>query len=55
MQKKLANGSLLNEEGSLTQAGWSTKLIKTYDPAQIKASKWRIKGSHLFNLGWGNL
>ena len=43
MQKKLANGKLLNENGELTQAGWSTKLIKEYNPEQIMASKWRVK------------
>ena len=43
MQKKLTSGALLNEKGHLNQAGYATKLVKSYDPKQIKAPKWRIK------------
>lgn len=34
---------LLNQHGSLIEAGWSTSLLQTYDRSAIKAKKWRIK------------
>lgn len=43
MQKELTAGRLLDASGALSQAGWSTRLIRTYDRADIRAPKWRIK------------
>ena len=43
MQKKLSSGKLLNEQGHLLQAGYSTDMVRRYDRDQIKASKMRIK------------
>lgn len=34
---------LLGSDGSLTEPGWSTKLIMDYDPIDVKAHKMRIK------------
>lgn len=43
MQTVLAKGRLLDDDGKLLQAGYSTSLARTYRRADIKASKWRIK------------
>lgn len=43
MQKELTSGRLLDASGALAQAGWSTRLMRAYDRADIRASKWRIK------------
>lgn len=43
MQHKLSKGPLLNEQGHLNEAGYHTKLIKTYNKAAINASKLRVK------------
>jgi len=34
---------LLKEDGTLTEEGWSTKLLLEYDRSKIKAPWWRIK------------
>lgn len=36
-------GPLLREDGSLSEPGWSTQLVKTYDRSKIKAPKIKIK------------
>ena len=44
MQNKVTKaGDLLDEKGRLIEAGYATKLIKTYDRKKIKAGKLRIK------------
>lgn len=43
MQKKLNEGQLLDDNGYVVEAGYSTSLVKTYDRAKIKANKYRIK------------
>lgn len=43
MQKLLTEGPLLDKHGNLYQAGYATRLVKTYDRTQIKASPLRIK------------
>ncbi len=42
-QIKLEPGDLLNKKGHLAQAGYATKLVKSYDRKAIKAGKLRIK------------
>ncbi len=37
------NHLLLNNQGELSEPGWSRSLIQKYDRAMIKAPKWRIK------------
>ena len=51
MQIKLSRGPLLNDEGNLTEAGYSTNLIKEYDRNKIKASKMRIKEWDYYYIG----
>lgn len=43
MQNRLTKGRLLDDEGRLLQAGYSTVLARRYDRKNIAASKWRIK------------
>ncbi len=43
MQHKLSKGMLLNQDGTLSEAGYHTELIKAYNKGQIKKSKLRIK------------
>lgn len=43
MQHKLSPGRLLNEKGHLSEAGYATSLVKTYNRADITAPKLRIK------------
>lgn len=43
MQNRLTKGRLLDDEGRLLQAGYSTTLARRYDRKNIAASKWRIK------------
>lgn len=43
MQNRLTKGRLLDDEGRLLQAGYSTTLARRYDRKYVKASKWRIK------------
>lgn len=44
MQKRIVTpGPLHDEKGRLTEAGYATSLIKTYDRSRIAASKLRIK------------
>ncbi|MCD4712610.1 MAG: DUF2804 domain-containing protein [Clostridiales bacterium] len=42
-QIKLEPGKLLDKKGRLSQAGYATELIRTYDRHDIKAGKLRIK------------
>ncbi|HCX64678.1 MAG TPA: DUF2804 domain-containing protein, partial [Eubacteriaceae bacterium] len=42
-QTRLTPGPLLDEQGHLSQAGYATNLVKTYDRKKIKAAKLRIK------------
>ncbi len=49
----LGEGPLLNEKGELAQAGWSTKLIRTYDRGAAGASKWKIKEWDYYLVGNG--
>ena len=37
------NHLLLNNQGELSEPGWSRSLIQKYDRAMIKAPKWCIK------------
>ena len=39
----LQRGNLLDEKGSLTEAGYATSLVKEYQRKEIKASSFRIK------------
>lgn len=43
MQNRLTKGRLLDDNGRLLQAGYSTTLARRYDRKYIAASKWRIK------------
>ena len=43
MQKRLSEGSLLNEKGHLVQSGYATGMIKRYERDKIKVSKMKIK------------
>lgn len=43
MQNRLTKGRLLDDEGRLLQAGYSTVMSRRYDRKNIAASKWRIK------------
>lgn len=43
MQNRLTKGRLLDDEGRLLQAGYSTVMARRYDRKNIAASKWRIK------------
>ena len=51
MQYKLTKGPLLNNDGNLIEAGYSTNLIREYDRNQIKASKMRIKEWDYYYIG----
>lgn len=51
MQNELTKGKLLNQEGNLAEAGYSTQLVREYDRKAIKASKWRIKEWDYYYLG----
>lgn len=51
MQHQLSNGSLLDENGNLYEAGYATSLVKTYHRQQIKAPKWRIKEWDYYFVG----
>ncbi len=42
-QHKFGPGPLLNAQGNLSEPGYATSLLKTYDRKAIKASKLRIK------------
>ena len=42
-QHRFGPGPLLNEQGNLSEPGYATALLKTYDRAKIKAAKLRIK------------
>ena len=42
-QHLLSPGPLLDERGHLTEAGYATSLVKTYDRTKIRAGKSRIK------------
>ncbi|MEE2032047.1 DUF2804 domain-containing protein [Rhodococcus chondri] len=43
MQQRLTPGPLFDDRGRLDRPGWSTSEIRTYDRAQIAASRLRIK------------
>ena len=44
MQRRItASGPLLDGRGHLTETGYATSLVKTYDRSQIKASRLRVK------------
>ena len=50
-QHKLSSGKLLNEQGLLNEAGYSTTLIKEYNRNDIKAGKSRIKEWDYYYIG----
>ena len=50
-QHLLEPGNLLFNDGNLAEAGYSTKLIKTYSRSMIKANKWRIKEWDYYYIG----
>lgn len=35
--------ALLNARGNLAEPGWSRRLVRRYERADIKAPKWRVK------------
>ena len=43
MQHQLKPGALLDEQGVLKEAGYATRLVKTYDRSAIRGGKLRIK------------
>lgn len=43
MQYKLTKGELLDQDGNLSEAGYATSLVRTYDRRKIRAGKFRIK------------
>lgn len=43
MEHKLSAGPLLDARGHLSEAGWSTSLIRTYRRSDIRANRLRIK------------
>ena len=47
----LSNGSLLDKQGNLVEAGYAFSLIKEYDRKLIKANKWRIKEWDYYYVG----
>ena len=51
MQNRLSKGLLLDNNGNLVQAGYSTNLIKEYNRNQIKAPKMRIKEWDYYYIG----
>lgn len=51
MQKELTKGPLLDENGNLCEAGYSTKLIREYNRSQIKAKGSRIKEWDYYYVG----
>ncbi|MFD6858999.1 DUF2804 domain-containing protein [Rhodococcus sp. NPDC060090] len=42
-QQRLSPGPLLNENGTLAQAGWAASEVRSYDRKRVAASKLRIK------------
>ena len=42
-QHRFGPGPLLDKNGNLSEPGYATALLKTYDRASIRAPKWRIK------------
>ncbi len=50
-QNQLSSGPLLNENGELNEAGFSSSLIRKYDRSQIKGLKTRIKEWDYYYLG----
>lgn len=53
-QHLLEPGSLLFPDGSLSEAGYSTKLVKKYSRSDIKANKFRIKEWDYYYIGNDN-
>lgn len=51
MQKKLTEGKLLDKEGNLNEAGYSTSLVRDYNRDDIKAGKLRIKEWDYYYIG----
>ena len=50
-QHQLTTGPLLDEDGNLNEAGFSTSLIRDYDRKQIKGLKSRIKEWDYYYIG----
>ncbi len=50
-QIKLEPGKLLYDDGNLSEAGYSTKLVKKYSRNSIKANKMRIKEWDYYYIG----
>ena len=42
MQNELKKGPLLDDEGNLSEAGFSYRMVKQYDRSKIKAKKSRF-------------
>ena len=51
MQKQLSSGPLLDNEGNLVEAGYSTSLVREYHREAIKAKKSRIKEWDYYYIG----
>lgn len=51
VQNKLTPGNLLDEEGNLVEAGYSTQLVKEYQRSHIKACSLRIKEWDYYFVG----
>ncbi|NLD26545.1 MAG: DUF2804 family protein, partial [Acholeplasmataceae bacterium] len=47
----LTPGKLLGSDGNLLQAGYSTALVKEYNPENIRAKKIRIKEWDYYYIG----
>ena len=50
-QHQLSSGPLLDENGNLNEAGFSTSLVREYDRKQIKGLKSRIKEWDYYYIG----
>ena len=51
MQNKLTSGKLLDKQGNLNEAGYSTSLVRDYNRDDIKAGKLRIKEWDYYYIG----
>ena len=51
MQNELKKGPLLDDEGNLSEAGFSYRMVKQYDRSKIKAKKSRVKEWDYYYIG----
>ena len=50
-QKKLTKGPLVDDRGILTEAGYHTNLVKTYQKSALKTPKYRLKEWDYYYVG----